>query len=377
MPRRILLAATGLTPQVVTETLYTLVTAPMEQRFVPDEVHAVTTTEGANSLRRLFETEEAANPLAALCREYGVPRPKLEVHVLSGPEGPLADLRNVADNDAAADGILHVVRELTADADTAVHFSIAGGRKTMGYLLGACASLLGRTQDRMSHVLVGEPFESAPGFFYTTKPDPPRYVYARGELHDASRARIELAPVAFIRLRSLLPEPLIERGSFTTIVRVVDHMLGDPRLTLRVEPVEGKRTARGVVEIGGGLAFELPAKSFAYYWLLASQARREQPWVRARMDAATLRRDYLGIYRLLAGVGARLDTEEENLRDKGHLMDTDYRNAMARLGDDLKKRLGEPATRVYGPHGEGRGTELRHRLLLRPEAIELVLARQP
>ena len=45
-PRRILLAVCGLSPQIVTETLYALASAP-EFPFVPTEVHLITTREGA------------------------------------------------------------------------------------------------------------------------------------------------------------------------------------------------------------------------------------------------------------------------------------------------------------------------------------------
>ncbi|MBP6582128.1 MAG: hypothetical protein KA204_01445, partial [Chromatiaceae bacterium] len=47
-PRRILLAVTGLTPQVVTETLYALA---MERQppFIPTEIHLLTTAEGAEA----------------------------------------------------------------------------------------------------------------------------------------------------------------------------------------------------------------------------------------------------------------------------------------------------------------------------------------
>ncbi|HNU20229.1 MAG TPA: CRISPR-associated ring nuclease, partial [Hydrogenophilus thermoluteolus] len=43
--RRILLAVSGLTPQIVTETLYALIHQP--QPFVPTEIHLITTLEGA------------------------------------------------------------------------------------------------------------------------------------------------------------------------------------------------------------------------------------------------------------------------------------------------------------------------------------------
>lgn len=44
--RRILLAVTGLSPQVVTETLYALCVV-QKPNFIPTEIHILTTTEGA------------------------------------------------------------------------------------------------------------------------------------------------------------------------------------------------------------------------------------------------------------------------------------------------------------------------------------------
>jgi integrase len=49
-PHRILLAVTGLSPQVVTETIYALAMRG-EPRFVPTEVHLLTTREGAHRAR--------------------------------------------------------------------------------------------------------------------------------------------------------------------------------------------------------------------------------------------------------------------------------------------------------------------------------------
>ncbi|HOE41084.1 MAG TPA: hypothetical protein PLB25_05580 [Rhodoferax sp.] len=45
-PRRLLLAVSGLTPQIVTETLYALA-ADEFAPFVPTEVHLITSAEGA------------------------------------------------------------------------------------------------------------------------------------------------------------------------------------------------------------------------------------------------------------------------------------------------------------------------------------------
>ena len=43
-----MLAVTGMTPQVITETIYALKT---ERDIVPDEVHVVTTSSGADCIR--------------------------------------------------------------------------------------------------------------------------------------------------------------------------------------------------------------------------------------------------------------------------------------------------------------------------------------
>lgn len=89
------------------------------------------------------------------------------LHIVAGATGrPLDDIRTPADNEQVADHIADIVRELTTDPYTAVHVSLAGGRKTMGYYLGYALSLYGRPQDRLSQVLVSAPFESHPEFYY-------------------------------------------------------------------------------------------------------------------------------------------------------------------------------------------------------------------
>lgn len=49
-PRRILLAVTGLSPQIVTETVYALA-IKQTPAFVPTEIHLITTGKGAEHAR--------------------------------------------------------------------------------------------------------------------------------------------------------------------------------------------------------------------------------------------------------------------------------------------------------------------------------------
>ena len=52
-PRRILLAATGLSPQILTETLYALGVPSDEESepFIPTEIYLITTEQGAQIAR--------------------------------------------------------------------------------------------------------------------------------------------------------------------------------------------------------------------------------------------------------------------------------------------------------------------------------------
>jgi CRISPR-associated protein (TIGR02584 family) len=69
-PRRVLLAVTGLSPQVVTETRYALTRG--REPFVPSEIHLVATVEGAERAR-LFPLSEQPGGFLRFCRDYGLP----------------------------------------------------------------------------------------------------------------------------------------------------------------------------------------------------------------------------------------------------------------------------------------------------------------
>ena len=64
--RRILVAARGMTPQIITETIYALRVAAAEP-FAVNEVRIVTTERGKQQAETTLIT---GGQLAALCREY-------------------------------------------------------------------------------------------------------------------------------------------------------------------------------------------------------------------------------------------------------------------------------------------------------------------
>lgn len=173
-PRRVLLAVTGLSPQIVTETLYGLAVT-RQPAFIPTEVRLITTSAGAESAERSLL---GADPgwFTRLCTDHALPPIAFSlahIQIIRDAAGqPLADIRDPADNARVADQITETIRALTADPDCALHVSIAGGRKTMGYYAGYALSLFGRAQDRLSHVLVATP-TSQTASFSTRAPTPP------------------------------------------------------------------------------------------------------------------------------------------------------------------------------------------------------------
>lgn len=192
---RILLISVGATPQVVTETLFALVVSA--NPWWPDQLVLVTTTFG----EALFKEGGGPRNLAPLLGETGkllqlamalgrpVPEVKVEVPSINGI-GPLADIRSDAETQAFADCLLTVVRGCTQDPAIELHVSLAGGRKTMSALVCQVLSLLGRPQDRLSHVLIEPPaLESEPEFWWPEQGEH-RFPGAIVRLHDLPFLRV-------------------------------------------------------------------------------------------------------------------------------------------------------------------------------------------
>lgn len=236
-PRRLLLAVVGLTPQVVTETLYALVMR--QPPFLPTDLHLITTAEGTERIQlQLLDAQSGA--LHAFAADYApglanaLARPRIDV--LAGADGAaLEDIETAEDGMNAADRILQIVRQATADQQTAICASIAGGRKTMGFLLGYAMSLFGRPQDRLTHVLVNPTFQNHPGFFYP--PPQPRILFLPRDNRPVrtDSARVTLTDIPFVRLRGGLPHRLLDgSASFADTIAEAQDALAPPDLVLDI-----------------------------------------------------------------------------------------------------------------------------------------------
>lgn len=370
-PERVLLAVTGLSPQVVTETLYGLA-VQRKPPFVPTRVVLLTTVEGAERARLTLLSREPGW-FRQLQNEYGLPGVAFEdsgIRVLrSGGGQPLVDIRTEADNLAAADQIAETIRSLTQAADTALHVSVAGGRKTLGFFAGYALSLFGREQDRLSHVLVSAPFESHPGFFYPTRSS--RIIYTPppdSRPLDTSQAEVTLAEIPFVRLRGLLPARLCEQGgSFAAAVEAARGALEDRRLVIDL--------TRGCVR-AGVTEFSLPAAELAYLAWFARRRREGREPLPCPSEGApepAYAREYLREY---AALGANL-TESRTARALRHGMEKAFfLEKKSRLHAALRRRLG-PLARHYEVQAFGRRPDTRFGLGLAPEQVSLEEARKP
>lgn len=234
VPRRILLAVSGMSPQIITETLYALVTQP--DPWIPHEIHLITTGEGRN--RAKLQLLQGNRHFQELLRDYAISEPihfeDETIHIIRDTAGlELPDLRTPQENEAAADCICEKIREFTDSPNTELHVSLAGGRKTMGFYAGYALSLFGREQDRLSHVLVSESYESNRDFYYPTPVT--RVIYDRdGQPLDAHLAEVWLAEIPFVRLRNSLPPSLLAgTHSFSRTVELARRATEKPRLTLQ------------------------------------------------------------------------------------------------------------------------------------------------
>lgn len=301
-PRRVLLAVSGLSPQVVTETVYALAKKPAAGRaaYIPTEVHLLTTAEGGMRAR-LSLLRGGTGWFARLCEEYGLKGVEFneeQIHVLKDGAGrPLEDIRGEEENRAAADGIAGWIRRFTSAGDSALHVSIAGGRKTMGFYAGYALSLYGRPQDRLSHVLVPAAFESHPEFFYPTKE--PRVIYSappESRPLDTAAAEVTLAEIPFVRLRRWLPPEVLQRqASFDAVVEAASMTLSAARLSL---------DAGRCAAVCGGREVRLAPAEWAFLSWMARRKTQGLSGVACPSEGAperALAEEYLKEYRLARG----------------------------------------------------------------------------
>lgn len=370
--KHILLATTGASPQVVTETLFAI----HEQNLPwPEEIQIITTAFGKKKAEAGLFSEAH---LQRMCEEIGKPvfQPE-QVKILVVPDAngvEVEDARSLEDHEALANFITTKVRDLAADENNVIHASLAGGRKTMTFYLGYAMSLFGRSCDVLSHVLVSELYEMLPGFWYPSKTQAPLHNKRVEKDVSPADATVMLAEIPFIRHRHELPKVLANESesdiNFRKLVRLIN--LGDSpnQILLTVDLPKRKIVVSDKQDGTILLNFEPNILALAFYSLLVRATLKDEktlyrPSGSYAHAAGTVLRDSIleellkieqhpitvAVKSNLAGYLSMLDSVNTRSVDalKNPLKDSWFSQRRDELVDELTRHLSVPVSNWLSP----------------------------
>ena len=347
MVKNVLFLVTGMTPQIITETVWALACDPNnEEKWIPDEIHVLSTQDGLTQIKSRLLAAEIFNQFK---KDYPVVQHvqfgESNLHVITNTENKsLSDLKTPDDNECAANSICEKIREFTADENITLHVSIAGGRKTMGFYAGYALSLYGRAQDSMSHVLVEDKFESARNFFY---PTPESYfVTDRFEKEwDAKDAQVWLAKIPFVRLKDAVKDKhqLKSDDSFSQVVHKINESFNDVKICINL--------AEKTIQVNDKFNItELAPREFAMlHWFADDRKNHHTGIIAPRIDANSkkpkeedalylqdITAQFVNYYDELKNVNADLVVDKKFFESvKSHLK----KNLEAQLGLELAAKI--------------------------------------
>ena len=340
---RILLAIAGVSPAIVTETLYAL-TQKVDDPFIPTEVHIITTSgvrSFENTQKKLLGAGDNKGQIEQLCNDYNIERPifsEKNIHLITDENGnTLDDITTESDNKNTANYIINKIREFTANDDTCLHVSIAGGRKTMTYYLGYAMSVFGRIQDEMSHVLVNDAFLSE-DFYYPT-PNSKILTSYKGEEFDANKVDVMLAYLPYIRLRDGLTDDLLndKNKTFGEVIEVAQRQLAP----LKIEFKERE------IYCSDYLIDLTPVELSLYFWMLQRHKKGETPISFATPESQSLNtQEFISIYEKISGGSEHYVIQIDKFEK--YPMDTSYLGPLrTKINNALEEVLGKPAASPY------------------------------
>ncbi|MBS3963818.1 MAG: TIGR02584 family CRISPR-associated protein [Methylomonas sp.] len=360
-PKRILLAVSGMSPQIVTETLYGLAIGQGEP-FIPTEIHLITTVSGAREAR-LQLLHPKTGKFHQLRQDYQLPDidfPEENIHVIEDTHGqPLDDIKTPTQNEAAADFITAIVCDLTRHDDAAIHVSIAGGRKTMGYYLGYALSLYGRLQDRLSHVLVTDRYENLPEFFYPT-PNSQVIFDRENRALDSQEAKIMLAEIPFVRLRSGMPDHLLKgRIGFSESIRLVRRIESEP--ILRIDQTQQCFWV-------GDVKIRMTAVNFVFYLWLLRRSLEDNP---VKRGPYAENREYAAEFTALFKQHLDKDEDDRTLQTLKQGMHSDWLSErISRCNTSFQHALGKAMAQPFAIKSRGKNNDKHYRIDLTQQQIQ-------
>lgn len=206
--KHILLAVIGISPQIITETIYKL----YKDGIIISEVYVITTLQGRkeileklldNRFGKLKQLEELLN--------ISIKFDDSHIFIPEVDGKPLADIKDNVENSVMAKTIFEITEKLAEDKNCVIHASIAGGRKTMGAYLYLAMQLFGREQDRCYHILTDELAEKSKEFFFPEKKKIKSFINGNEVIVNAEDRALYLAEVPLIPFKNNLSKKHYEQ----------------------------------------------------------------------------------------------------------------------------------------------------------------------
>lgn len=374
--RTILLAVVGLSPQVITETLYAL---HQNGRRV-DAIHLITTRPGKEKILGRLLPPRFGHYYKYL-KEYnidpnGIDFNSRNIHVITSETGTEADdITGTEENEQLLKKCLELAFRFTREPDTCVLFSVAGGRKTMSSCLTLAAQMYGRPADRLYHVLVSPEFESNRDFFY-----PPKKSVSI-ELRDPNRnwepfyketryAKVNLINMPFVSIRSNLSPKQLDSPQdpgALMLSLIKDHA---PRLSVAL--TAGKIVYR-TLELD-----VMPARLslYAFFVMLKKDCTLERPNCKGctdcflEFDEITRRQDDITkYYQKVCGSRPLDEMSEDGITKLSH---ENFRSYKSKIRKDLITRFGSNAAELIEIASAGRKPDTRYGIRIDRSLIEII-----
>ncbi len=373
--RTVLVAVVGLSPQILTETLYAL----HQEGERIDAIHVITTRPGKESINATL-LSPADGRYYRYLQEYGIDAATIafshsHLHCVRNDMGrEIEDILDAEDNEDVMRACLELTFNLSRDNDTRLIFSIAGGRKTMSACLMVAASMYARPHDRICHVLVTPEFENHPDFFYIPEISAPvtlRDKHGRPYVRETRYAEIRLIDIPFLTVRRLLaPALLNEPLDPGDLMRLLIH----------------RKTEDLVVDLpGGGLTWRgvtvpmSPAR-LSLYAFFALRKRDEGCGASACRDCDDCYLDFQGVSENQDAITNLYNRITEGCRDLMSMSDTGIMGLTAenfhaykgKIRRDLLDGFGAVAARRLIIEGKGRRPDTRYGIPLDRAHIRVV-----
>lgn len=226
-----LIATIGSSPAVLTEAVYAL---HQHGEWPVAEIKIITTAHGAERIKEcLFGNNHV---WIALCEELGIDPYSIEIPFRSELKGvhdgkgkELKDIQHSGDDRIMASHIQQLVKQEAEKADRRLFGLLSGGRKTMSSHLMSAFQLFAHRPDRLFHILVSEPFELIPDFYFPTRQSVMLPLYDHNgtkiDNYDAQNAEVNLIDIPYLRLRPFLETEINYNKSFDELLAIADEKL--------------------------------------------------------------------------------------------------------------------------------------------------------